>query len=74
MKGRASKLSGKIGISEKYYSTEALRCDQSNLVNLKAWRKKGKKENEAASDLPCFFVVKKTFPHICSLKRWICLS
>jgi hypothetical protein len=36
MKGRVSKLSGKIAMSGKYYSTEALRCDQSNLVALKA--------------------------------------
>jgi hypothetical protein len=47
MKRRASKLSGKIGMSERDIILQRL-CvvNQSNLVELKAWRKKGKKRTK----------------------------
>ena len=43
MKRRASKLSGKIGMSGKYYSTEALRCESVKFGRAKSLAKKGEK-------------------------------
>jgi hypothetical protein len=68
MKERASKLSGKIGIREKYYPNEALSCESVKFDRSKSLEKKGEQSGFRPTLLLC---CKKDIPPNCSLKRLV---
>ena len=70
MKGRGSKLGGKISMSGKYYPIEALRCESVKFGRSKSLEKERELSGFRRTLLLC---CKKGIPHIVLFKRRIWL-